>query len=735
MVLFSTLLAIIVIGLSFIIANHYRSRAKQPPKRFAAVAAVVVIGITAGATFMLTRYYVPNRWSSDSVAWRARLFARKAEGNLPELSWRELWFMTRAQGGFGLGGFVRQAYSLEGTIVSPYSTRDDYQSGARIFRERCAVCHGHNGTGGHAPQLNRSRFTHGDSDFAIYKIVRDGIRQTGMAAVAMSPLERWQVIGYLRTLRLAASSQNVEHLAPIDIQVSGEQIRTASSTPDQWLTYSGSLDGRRYTPLTEITPENVSRLQLRWIRQFDTTEPRSESTPIVVGGIIFSPEPTPSDVVALDAGSGNVRWRYHRTLPDKLPVCCFRSNRGLAVLGNSLFLGSLEGYLVAIDASNGSVIWQTEVASPSDGFTMTGAPLIVNGSVVVGVAGGEYGIRGFVAAYDAETGRPQWKFNTIPGPGELGHDTWKNDAWRTGGGPTWITGSYDTSLDLVYWGVGNPAPGLQGDVRPGDNLFTDSIIALHGSSGKLAWYFQFTPHDEYDRDATQTPILADIPVKGVLRRVVCVANRNGFYYVLDRATGEFLVGVPYVRQNWAKGLDSTGRPILSPDAEGSPSGRLMRPGVGGGTNWQNAAFDPKSGSIFVPATESGSVFTKSPNPRRGELGFYPGSEGGDYKEPEERVVRALDVATGAKKWERWERCLPNWKKSLANGYGGLLATGGGLVFGVSGGFVFAIDSASGRELWRVFLGGDTYAAPISFTVDGHQIILVSAGRSMFAFGL
>jgi alcohol dehydrogenase (cytochrome c) len=245
-------------------------------------------------------------------------------------------------------------------------------------------------------------------------------------------------------------------------------------------------------------------------------------------------------------------------------------------------MGTLDGYLVALDATSGSVIWQTQVVKPSDGFTITVAPLIVNDSVIIGVSGGEFGIRGFLSAYDPKTGRQQWKFNTIPGPGEFGHDTWKNDAWQTGGGSTWITGSYDPSLDLLYWGVGNPAPGFRREARPGDNLFTDSIIALHGSSGKLAWHFQFTPHDDHDWDAAQTPILADIPIKGALRRVICVANRNGFYYVLDRTTGEFLAGEPFVELNWAKGLDSAGRPILSSDAEVSRSGRLTRPGVGVG---------------------------------------------------------------------------------------------------------------------------------------------------------
>ena len=262
--------------------------------------------------------------------------------------------------------------------------------------------------------------------------------------------------------------------------------------------------------------------------------------------------------------------------------------------GSTIFFGSLDGYLVAINANDGKVIWQTLVASPSDGYSITGAPLVVNRSVVVGIAGGEFGIRGFLAAYDVSTGQQQWKFETIPGPGEVGHETWENDAWRTGGGPTWNTGSYDPSTDLLYWGVGNPSPDFSGDVRPGDNLFTDSVIALHASTGKLAWYFQFTPHDEHDWDSAQTPVLADLSINGVVRKVICWPNRNGFYYVLDRVTGEFLAGVPFVEVDWAKGLTSAGRPILSDVAKVSTAGRRTRPGIDGGTNWQNPAFDPET---------------------------------------------------------------------------------------------------------------------------------------------
>ncbi len=699
--------------------------------------AAVVIGVAAAVVVML--HSLPSGWTWEAVSWRARLFTGKAEGRISGLSWSELWFMTHVRGGFSLEGFVDGGYSLEGAVTNPFSTTGDHLSGARIFSSHCAVCHGNGGSGGYGPSLRHPGLAHGDSDLAIYRVVRDGVSGTGMPRVAMSPQERWQVVGYLRTLQASASGSGENDGSPpqINIDVSPEQIRDAGSRTDQWLTYSGSFNGMRYTPLKEFTPQNVSRLQLKWIHQFGTAElEKSESTPIVVDGVIFATEP-PATVVALEARSGAVIWRYSRSLPDRLPICCFRSNRGLAVLENTVFFGSLDDYLIALNADSGSVIWQTQVCRPSDGFTMTGAPLVAGDQVVVGVAGGEFGIRGFLAAYDAKTGQLKWRFNTIPGPGEFGHDTWKNNAWQSGGGPTWVTGSYDPTLDLIYWGVGNPAPGLQGDVRPGDNLFTDSELALHRSSGKLAWYFQFTPHDEHDWDAVQTPILADIRVDGVLRRALCVANRNGFYYVLDRTNGQFLLGVPFVTENWAKGLNSAGRPILAWGGESSPSDRVISPGAGGGVNWENAAFDPVTGTIFIPATEGAAVFTKAEKPERGDLGFYPGSSGSDYVVPEKRVVRALDAATGTKKWERWESSLPGWRRSSSFGhdYSGLLATGGGLVFGGSSGYVFAIDSTTGHQLWSVYLGGATAAAPISLTVDGHQVLLISAGRALFMFGL
>jgi alcohol dehydrogenase (cytochrome c) len=636
--------------------------------------------------------------------------------------------MTADEHGFGLSQMIAWGQSADAALTSPYTSREDRAAGGQLFRDHCARCHGPDGRGALGPSLARLGYKNGDSEIAVYRVLTDGIAGTPMSAVNLSFADRWRVVAYLRTLQLHSGNGDDEARS-LNIHVTSEQISGASNSPGEWLSYSGSLNGQRYSSLSEITTANVSQLRLRWVHQFTFSEP-FEPTPLVVGDTIFVTKP-PATVVALDAKTGAVIWEYERPIPVDLPIETSRVNRGLAILDNSLFFGSIDGYLIAINANTGTVKWQTRVARSSDGYSLTGAPLVVNHSVVIGVAGGDYGARGFLAAYDSMTGQQQWKFDTIPGPGEAGHETWQSEAWKTGGGATWVTGSYDPSLDLIYWGVGNPTPAFAGEGRPGDNLFTDSVVALYASSGKLAWYFQFTPHDEHDWDSSQTPILADLRIDGVERKVICWPNRNGFYYVLDRITGQFLVGTPFVEVNWAQGLTSGGTPIPADLGTVTKGGRVTKPGVNGGVNWEPAAFYPALGLVFVNATEGESIFTKSPADRviRGaEKGFFPGS-GGTMLGPITQVVRALDAATGAKRWE-YRAPLPE-----GTGKGGMLVTAGGTVFGTSGGSLFALDAATGKELWSVGLGGDTRAPPISFTLEGRQVIAALAGRAMFLFGL
>jgi alcohol dehydrogenase (cytochrome c) len=688
---------------------------------------IVLIGSIGGIYYFVTASAVKP--IPDSISWRAKIFLKKAYGGIPELSWMELLKMTAHEGGFSLGMVSAWGQSVDAALVNPFAHREDLKAGAHLFRERCARCHGPDGGGYLGPSLARLGYKNGDSDLAIYRVLRDGIAGTAMEPAHLSFVESWQVGSYLRTVQLHSDNGDYEPRT-LNIHVSSEQITRANDNPGEWLSYSGSLSGWRYSSLSEITPASVSHLRLLWVYQSATSESKFESTPLVVSDTIFVTEP-PATVVALDAKTGEVIWKYERPIPVDLAIEVGKVNRGLAILDNSLFFGSLDGYLVAINANTGKVNWQTQVAKSSDGFTLTGAPLVANHSVIIGVAGGDYGVRGFLAAYDVTTGRQQWKFDTIPGPGEVGHETWENEAWKHGGGGTWITGSYDPSLDLLYWGVGNPTPAFAGDVRPGDNLFTNSVVALHASSGKLAWYFQFTPHDEHDWDSTQTPILADLLIDGAERKVICWPNRNGFYYVLDRVTGQFLAGTPFVEMNWAQGLTSQGRPIPADAGTVSEVGRVTKPGVIGGVNWQPGAFNPERRLIFVPAIEGQSVFTKSAAGRvtRGEKGMFAGS-GGSMVGPVIKVVRALNAATGAKQWEY----RPPRGKTFG-GFGGLLATAGGLVFGASGASLFALDAATGKELWYVGLGGDTWAPPITFTSEGRQLIAVWAGRGLFVFGL
>ena len=508
--------------------------------------------------------------------------------------------------------------------------------------------------------------------------------------------------------------------------VTWERLLNAADEPENWLMYSGTLDSQRFSQLDQVHNRNVGELELKWAYQIPQLD-RSESVPLVVDGVMFITE-APSNLVAVDAATGRQFWRYNHPLPDDLRICCGRNNRGVAILGDTLYMSTLDAHLVAIDARTGNVVWDKEVADHRSGYSKTAAPLIVKGEVVTGIAGGEYGIRGFVDSYDAATGDLSWRAWTIPGPDHPDNQTWAGESWRTGGSASWITGAYDPDLDLVYWGTGNPGPDWNGDVRMGDNLYSDSVLALNHETGGLEWYFQFTPHDVHDWDAIQVPILADLTIDGEERKVMMWANRNAFYYTLDRENGEFLAGKPFAKQTWAVGLDSNGRPIRVPDTSPSPEGTLVSPPVVGGTNWFSPAYSPNTELFYVQAYDGEDIYYKR------DEDYVEGDQftGGGFQRPlpvENYVsaVRAIDPRTGDIRWE-----YEIQPRSTA----GMLATAGDLVFsGSVDGYFYALDAATGEELWHVAVGAMVHSAPMTYAVDGRQYVTIAAGNVVFTFGL
>jgi alcohol dehydrogenase (cytochrome c) len=507
-----------------------------------------------------------------------------------------------------------------------------------------------------------------------------------------------------------------------------ERIQRSAREPGNWLTYSGNYAGHRHSTLAEITPANVAGLKPKWIYQAPEAGTKWEVTPLIVDGLIFISE-RPNIVTALDATSGRPVWNYRRELPAEARNCCGVVNRGLAILDDALFLGTLDARLVCIDANTGRERWDVEVADYRSAHAITVAPLAVKDKVIVGVSGGEYGIRGFLDAYDARTGKRVWRFWTVPGPGEPGHETWgTGDAWKTGGAPTWITGTFDPALNLVYWGTGNPSPDLDGDNRPGDNLYSDCVIALDADTGALRWHFQYTPHDIHDWDSNQVPMLIDASIEGRMRRLLVHANRNAFFYVLDRETGEFIRGEQFGMQTWAAGLDRRGRPILVPGKEPTEDGVLVYPGTDGAVNWPSPSYNPLTGLVYVQSiTDYGQVYYKRKMEYQQGRNFFGGSARGVFGEEPRGVIKALEATTGKLRWEFKEHA-----PSLA----GILTTAGGVLFsGTHEGQVFALDATDGRLLWRFTTGGVVCGGPVSFLLGGRQHLAVAAGTGLFVFGL
>ncbi len=514
--------------------------------------------------------------------------------------------------------------------------------------------------------------------------------------------------------------------APALGQVTSDRLLHADRESGNWLTYSGTYRSWRYSGLKEVTADNVSGLGLEWAYQMSNTL-TVESTPLVVDGVMYATEP-PSNVIALDARTGRQYWKYRRTLPKRINVCCGQVNRGVAVLGDRVFVGTVDAHLLALDAKTGNVLWDVTVADYAAGHSITGAPLIVKDMVICGIGGGEYGIRGFLDAYDVKTGKKRWRFWTIPEPGQAGSNTWPGATWKTGGGPTWITGSFDAGQNLLIWGTGNPSPDWNGDARRGDNLFSDSALALDVDTGKLKWYFQFIPHDTHDWDAVQIPVLVDEEWHGQRRKLVYWAHRGGFFYVLDRETGKFLAGTPFAKQTWAQGLDAAGHPMALPHTEPSPEGTYLWPGVQGATNWYSPSYSPLTKLFYLAYWENRSVY------RKGEQEYTRGNR---YigsvplidldEDPGHGGIRALDPQTGACIWEYKLHTKP---------WAGVLSTAGQVLFGGSDeGYFFALDARTGKELWRKNLGGMIRANPVTYLVDGRQFITIAAGNGIFTFAL
>ena len=538
----------------------------------------------------------------------------------------------------------------------------------------------------------------------------------------------------------AASLLCVAVLLPgaLGAQVNSERLLRASDEPQNWLTYSGGYSSQRYSALKQIDPANVKNLELKWVFQAQSLQ-KFETTPLVVDGVMYLTQ-SPNDIIALDAKTGRVFWVYHyATAPESRP-CCGIVNRGVAILGDTLFMATVDAHLVAVDARNGHAIWNNKLAEPAAGYAMTMAPLVVKDKVIVGLAGGEYGIRGFIAAYEAHSGKEAWRFNTVPQPGEPGHETWKGDDWKHGSAAVWVTGSYDPDLNLTYWGTGNPGPDWNPGQRPGDNLFSDCVLALDPDTGKLKWYFQFTPNDPYDYDSVQVPVLADMDWNGTPRKLMLWGNRNGFFYVLDRTTGKFLTGAPFVKVNWASGLDAKGRPIPTPQPAGAPT----FPGIQGGTNWYSPSYSPRTGLFYLSTWENYStVFTGVDVDYREGLRYTGGANaapivGADnpvgqrsgpvntYTEALGRgAVIALDPHTGKRKW--------TFDMHDVN-VSGILTTASDLLFsGGREGYFQALDARTGALLWKVNLGGEIIAGPISYQVDGKQYISIASGNGLFVF--
>ena len=630
--------------------------------------------------------------------------------------------------------------ALAGTGLSSQRSQEaaPATAGAALFQRSCASCHN---VEGRAPSLSTGVFTHGSDETQIAQTIRAGVPGTQMPAFpALSADAVAQLVAYIRSLSPSRAREprdgglpNATRLPEPAAAVIGaggagltyERLRRAAEEPQNWLTYWGDYHGTHSSALQQITSSNVSRLQAAWARQLPGSSVL-EATPLVVDGVMYTSGP-PGIVVALDAATGRQIWRYQRTQKIRNPNEINPFNRGVAILGDRLFVGTLDAALLALDTRTGALLWEVQMADPMQGFSITSPPLPIKDAIVAGIAGGEFGIRGFIDAYDPATGARRWRFSAIPGPGEFGHDTWAGDSWKTGCGATWLPGSYDADLDLLYWAIGNPCPLYNGAVREGDNLFTSSVVALDPATGRRKWHYQFSPHDTHDWDSNQDMMLIDRAFHGEPRKLLMHADRNGHFYVLDRANGAFLSATPFTTQTWSSGFDAAGRPIASAGSQASAAGNVIAPSIGGATNFQAPSYSAATGLVYLAYQDGGQRYFSETQPF--EPGRqYPGGRGASTGQTRSAGVKAIDPENGKTMW--------SFALTQGSLTAGVLATAGGVVFASSReGYLFALDARTGDLLWRFQTGAAIDASPISYSVAGRQFIAVSSGNVLYSFAL
>jgi alcohol dehydrogenase (cytochrome c) len=647
------------------------------------------------------------------------------------------------------------ASGLVAFVFSSLAQAQNVEPGRQVFAARCAACHGTEGAGGELGPSIVARIPL-RNDAELEAVIREGVSGAGMPSFSnLSKGEGVDLVAFLRMLRprvgtgperktvklgdTRSISGVVLNQSDGEMQMLGDDralhlLRETSegryrevTSQTGWTTYHGQTNGNRYSALSQITAANVGSLVPRWVFTLPNAA-QLQVTPLVVDGVMYVT--AANDLYALDAGSGRQIWNYRRPRTRGLTGVAARgANRGVAVAGDRIFMTTDHAHLIAVNRATGQLLWETQMADWRQNYNGTGAPFVVDNLVVSGIAGGDEGARGFLAAFDQATGKEVWRFWAVPARGEPGSETWKGTAIDHPGAATWMTGSYDAELGTLYWAIGNPGPDMIGDERLGDNLYSDSVVALDVKTGRRKWHFQFTPHDVHDYDAQQPIVLVDAPWKGTPRKLLLQANRNGYFYVLDRITGEYLSGTQYVKTiTWASGLTPQGRPIVVPNMEPTQEGRRVCPSLEGASNWYSAAFSPRTSLFYVQTNDKCGIFTRVDQAWEAGKGFMGGTFAA-APEPARRVLRAIDIQTGKVAWE-----LPQF--GTVDSWGGVLATASDLVFFCddSGAFA-AADARSGKRLWSFQTSQVWKSSPMTYVFDNRQLVAVASGPSILAFGL